>query len=239
MLPPPTSAIRASSSLTPRASPTAWRTAETVSRLSSEVPITSTCSPVAMKMRSRKVSALLASRTALVATARIRSTCRGGAIAGSRGARPPPARMLAAPKRPRRKVSCPRRTARCSRSSTSMRPSGRTSAMTMRIEFAPTSTAATVRAVTEDFGGVASAVAELGDMAKRRHRAIGSDSSATRGAAACGGCNEVERGNSTPSGLAELPLEPFDAGRSEPAACDGCTSRIKSSQTPRSCNCRQ
>ncbi len=74
VLPPPTSAIRALSRLTPRASPTAWQTAETVSRLSSEVPITSTCRPVAMKTRSRKVSALPASRAALVATARTRST---------------------------------------------------------------------------------------------------------------------------------------------------------------------
>ena len=73
MLPPPTSAMTASSWFTPRASPTAWQTAETVSRLSSEVPITSTCRPVAMKMRSRKVSALPASRAALVATARTRS----------------------------------------------------------------------------------------------------------------------------------------------------------------------
>ena len=60
--------------LTPRASPTAWHTAETVSRLSSEVSITSTFSRVAMKTRSRNVSPLAASRTAVVATARTFST---------------------------------------------------------------------------------------------------------------------------------------------------------------------
>ena len=58
VLPPPTSAISVCRWLTPKASPTAWRTAETVSRLSSEVSITSTFSRVAMKTRSRKVSPL-------------------------------------------------------------------------------------------------------------------------------------------------------------------------------------
>ena len=64
VLPPPTSAISVCRWLTPRASPTAWHTAETVSRLSSEVSITSTPSRVAMKTRSRNVSPLAASRTA-------------------------------------------------------------------------------------------------------------------------------------------------------------------------------
>ena len=58
MLPPPTSAIRVCRWFTPRASPTACRTAETVSRLSSEVSITSTFSRVAMNTRSRNVSPL-------------------------------------------------------------------------------------------------------------------------------------------------------------------------------------
>ena len=42
VLPPPTLATRANRWLTPKASPTAWHTAETVKRLSSEVSMTST-----------------------------------------------------------------------------------------------------------------------------------------------------------------------------------------------------
>jgi len=74
VLPPPTSAISVAPGPTPRASPRAWCTAETVKRLSSLVAMTSTFNPVAMKIRSRKLSALTASRTALVVTARTRST---------------------------------------------------------------------------------------------------------------------------------------------------------------------
>ncbi len=46
--PPPTSATSVSPRLAPCDSPSAWRTAETVKRLSSEVAMTSTFSPVAM-----------------------------------------------------------------------------------------------------------------------------------------------------------------------------------------------
>ena len=57
--------------------------------------------------------------------------------------------MLAAPSRPRRKASWPSRAALRRRSMTSMRPSGRTSAMTIRSAFAPTSIAATVVALLD------------------------------------------------------------------------------------------
>ena len=57
------------------------------------------------------------------------------------------ARMLRPPSRPRRNVSCPSRTARWSCSKSSIRPSAKTSATTIRSELAPTSMAATVVAV--------------------------------------------------------------------------------------------
>jgi len=73
-LPPPTSAISASEPARSSASPTPSSTAPTISRLSSAGSMTSTSRPVVMNSRSRKASALPASRTALVATARTSAT---------------------------------------------------------------------------------------------------------------------------------------------------------------------
>jgi len=70
VLPPPACATRRRPRLARISGLSRRRTPETVRRLSSVVSITSTSSPVAMRTRSRNMSLLPASRTALVATAR-------------------------------------------------------------------------------------------------------------------------------------------------------------------------
>ena len=105
--------------------------------------MTSTSRPVRRRTRSRNVSRLLASRTALVATARYRTTPYVSRMRRKPSRALRAASIVAPPSRPWVKVSFPSCTAR---EASSRYRSGDASATTRRMALAPMSTTATGRA---------------------------------------------------------------------------------------------
>ena len=99
-------------------------------------------SPVSRRRRCTKRSPLRASRTALVATARSRSTRRTRASRPNVLSVPDASSMVSGDSLPVVKARSPRRTISFTRSMTSMRPSGVTLATTMCTELVPRSMAA-------------------------------------------------------------------------------------------------
>ena len=137
-LPPPTSTRRWG----PPSRPRAWRAARKMRRASSRPETMRTGMPVSRRSNRTKEAPFRASRTALVATAPRRSTCRARArrskVLSVRRASSAASRSSF----PLVKARWPRRTISFRRSTTWMRPSGLTSATSMCRELEPTSIAA-------------------------------------------------------------------------------------------------